>query len=515
MLYCRLRTGIELRRSIVMALTATVRTFGLLHLVKQCRTIHSIYATTELKTGTSTLHYGNSVMKLRALVITLCTIGTFIVVSQAPSVAQMNEIEFTKYKLDNGLTVILHHDKSAPIVATVMHYRVGSRDEDPNRTGFAHFFEHLMFEATDNIPRSAMSKYVQEAGGNLNAYTSFDETVYHFRVPSNEVQLALWIESQRMRQLLVDDIGVETQRGVVKEERAARYDNSPYGNWLEVTFANGFKGGSYSWTPIGSSQHIDSAAIVEFREFYDNFYQPNNATLVIAGDFDEDEVREYVDAYFGRFERGPEPKRNKFILPEAKGYRETIHDPKAQLPAVFISARGPKIGEPDFYAMDMLIAILADGESSRLYQRLVDKDKVAVQAAAFPFALEHSGAFVAYGIAAPGGDIAKVEATINDELQRVIREGVTEEEFLKARNIKEAEFVNGKKDVMEKAQTLAQYETYFDDAGVINTEIEQYLKVTREDMQRVARKYFNADKNVVATYLPDSGDQGSAIPTDD
>lgn len=437
-------------------------------------------------------------------------IGGLLFLAASAGQAQMNKIEFTEYTLDNGLHVILHHDKSAPVISTLLHYRVGSRDEEQNRTGFAHFFEHLMFEGTNNIPRATIDKYIQEAGGSLNAYTSFDETVYFFQMPANELPLALWIESQRMGQLLVDKKGVETQRGVVKEERNQRYDNQAYGSLFEKMCSRIFEGGYYSWTPIGSAQHIDSAAISEFQDFYRRFYQPNNATLVVAGDFDDDLAREYVETYFGQYNKGKDPKRAELNMPALKGeQREKIYDDKAQLPAVFVGYRGPEIGAEDFYPMSMLLDVMSSGESSRLFQRLVSQDRIAVQAAASPWSFQQSGIVAFIGVSDVGKDIGMVEKTIYEEIDRVIAEGVTEEEFQKAKNIKEAEFVQGKKNVFSKSQALARYHTYFGDANLINTEIKYFQSVTREDLQRVAKKYFGKDDRVVLTYVPASGGENT------
>lgn len=424
-------------------------------------------------------------------------------ISSIPASAQMNAIKFEEYDLSNGLHVILHQDKSAPVVASVLHYRVGSRDENPQRTGFAHFFEHLMFEATDDIPRATIDKHIEGAGGQLNAYTSFDETVYHFEVPANEIKLALWIESERMRKLHVESKGVETQRDVVKEERKNRYDNSPYGTWFEKMFKNLFGSGSYSWTPIGSAQHIDVATISEFQEFYNKFYQPNNATLVIAGDFDMKATKGYVQEYFGIYSKGAEIKREDFKLPEIQAeYRESVDDTKAQLPAVYIGYRGPKKGHPDAYAIDMLNTVLAGGQSGRLYQRLVDKDQIAVQSYTFNQDLQYAGMLAAVGIVAPGKTPGSVEKAIYEEIESIQKNGITDQEFQKARNTEEDKFIFGKKNVLEKAQALAKYHTYFGKANEINTEIERYNKVTKADIQRVSKQYFAQDKRVVLTYIP-------------
>lgn len=413
------------------------------------------------------------------------------------------EVKFEEETLNNGMHVIYSIDKSAPVVSTVVHYNVGSKDEDPTRTGFAHFFEHLMFEGTKDIERAHIDKYVNEAGGTLNAHTSFDETVYKFTVPSNQIKLALWIESQRMRHLLVDNVGLETQRGVVKEEKKQRYDNSPYGTMLEKMMENLFEGGSYAWTPIGSAQHIDVAGLDEFIEFYDNFYQPNNATLVITGDFDLEDAKQYVRDYFGHYPKAGEPKRSEFTLKPLEGtHRELIEDKMAQLPAIFMGYRAPKMGEKDYYAMEYLNQILATGESSRFYQRLVNKEQTAVQVASQLLGLEKAGFMMLIGIPAVGQEPEVVEKQIFEEIDNLINNGITDDEFTKARNILEARFVNGKKNTLEKAMTLASYHTYFGDANLINKEIDKYMSITKQDVIDVAKKYLDTDNKVILTYVP-------------
>jgi len=414
-------------------------------------------------------------------------------------------IKFERDSLPNGLQVIYCIDKSAPVVSTVVHYRVGSRDENPQRTGFAHFFEHLMFEGTTNIPRATIDKYVEEAGGWLNAHTAFDETVFKFRVPSNEIKLALWIESQRMRGLLVDSIGVETQRGVVKEERKMRTDNTAYGTLFENMMKYLFSGTSYEWVPIGSEQHINKATIQEFRDFYNNFYQPNNAVLAVVGDFDIKDAKDYVKEYFGALPRAQEPKREKFrITPLAAPITETIEDSKAQLPGVFIGYRGPKLGDKDYYAMSLLSEILASGESSRMYQRLVDKDQIAVAAQLNPINLQYTGVVMLIGIPALGKDPKKVLEVMTEEIDKVIKNGVTDEELTKAKNLTEVGFIADKKNVLDKAQSLARYYTYFGDAGMINNEFDKYQSVTKADLQKVAKDYLDTPNRVVLYYMPKS-----------
>jgi predicted Zn-dependent peptidase len=424
--------------------------------------------------------------------------------------AQMYKpLTFTEYTLPNGLHVILRQDRFAPVVTTVVWYRVGSRYEAPGRTGFAHFFEHLMFEGTDSIARGELSKLIQQAGGDLNAFTSFDQTVYHMRVPSNALQLALWIESQRMRGLKIDTIGVETQRGVVKEERKMRYENSPYGVWNLRMFERLFAGTPYSWTPIGASQHIDSAAIAEFRQFYNTYYVPNNAVLVVSGDFDEPETRSMIESYFGLHPPGPPVLRDSIVVPPLVGeIRDTVFDPKAQLPAVFIGYRTVPEGHPDSYALQMLMDILANGESSRMYRSLVDQAQVAVQSSVFPYELEKVGAAILVGVAAPGRSIDTVEKMMYAVIDSVINHGVTEAEFVKARNIAESRFLADKKGTYPTALALARAYAFFENTALVNTEMQRFYSVRREDLQRVAKKYFGPPNRVVITFIPSQAKEG-------
>lgn len=421
--------------------------------------------------------------------------------------AQTKPLSFKEYDLPNGLHVILHEDHRAPVVATIVHYKVGSRDEDPSRTGFAHFFEHLMFESTDKIERSTIDKMINGAGGELNAYTSNDETVYHFVLPSNQFRLALWIEAQRMRKLKVNTVGVETQRGVVKEERKNRYDNAAYGGWRETSQALLWKGTPYAWSPIGSSQHIDSAAIKEFEDFYNRFYQPNNAILVVAGDFDEKTARETIEAYFGGYAKAPIPPRPDFLkaMPYTGMQRDTIYDVRARLPGVFISWQGIGITDKDVYASELLNTILASGESSRLYHSVVDSAQVAVQAAFFNQPLEYGGIASAIGIVAPGKSVTDAEQAILRVLEDVATNGVTDDELKKAKNIAEAQFVGARSDMHSIAGGLASSFRYFGKTDLMNTELELYLKVTKADVQRVAKRLFSGTGRVTLIYIPKKG----------
>ncbi|MCP3932053.1 MAG: insulinase family protein [Bacteroidetes bacterium] len=428
---------------------------------------------------------------------TLCLLISVVVVH-----AQMNKIQYEEYDLDNGLHVILHEDHSTPIVAVSVMYHVGSKNEKPNRTGFAHFFEHLLFEGSENIGRGEYDKYVQNAGGALNANTTQDRTYYFELLPSNQLELGLWLESERMLHAKVDQKGIDTQREVVKEEKRQRIDNQPYGSLMEATFKRAYKEHPYQWMPIGSMEHIDAAQEEDYKSFYEEFYVPNNAVLSIAGDINVKQAKEWIKKYFGSIPKGKNPYRPKIVEPPLGGeVRDTVHD-NIQLPAVIHAYRVPGQGTEDHYAMSMLSTLLSQGQSSRLYKALVDEKQMAIQAGSFPYSLEDPGLVINYGITNMGVSKDDLEAAIDAEVEKVKNELISEKEFQKLRNQIESNFITSNSTVAGIAESLANYHIYFGDANLINNEIDRYLKVTREDIQRVAKKYFHKNNRVVLHYVP-------------
>ena len=417
--------------------------------------------------------------------------------------AQSKKIEFVQYKLDNGMNVILHQDNNTPIVAISVLYHVGSKNEDPQRTGFAHFFEHLMFEGSPNIKRGEYMKTIEAAGGALNANTSFDRTYYYENLPSNELELGLYMESERMLHLKIDSIGVETQRKVVKEERKQSLDNRPYGTLIEKLFADAYKVHPYRWTPIGSAQYIDQAKLDEFIDFYKHYYVPQNATLTIAGDIDIAKTKELVNKYFGEIPKGKEEiVRPKEVEPVKKAeVRDIVYD-NVQLPLVLFAYHMPAQGTPDYYALSMLGTVLTGGESSRMTKEIKDKQQKAIQVQSIPFPLEDPGLFIALGLCNKGVKAEDLEASMDAEIQKVKKDLITETEFQKIRNQVETDFVTRNSTVQGIGESLANYFVYFGDANLINTELQRYMKVTREDIKRVANKYFTKENRVVLYYLP-------------
>ncbi len=421
------------------------------------------------------------------------------------SFGQSVNIKFTEYDLPNGLHVILHEDHTIPTVAISVLYHVGSKNEDPSRTGFAHFFEHLLFEGSENIQRGEYMKLIQNNGGVINANTTFDRTFYFETLPSNKLEQGLWMESERMLHAKIDDIGLETQRKVVKEEKKQRYENTPYGHLLEQIFKNAYTKHPYQWTPIGEAQYIDEATLPEFIDFYKTFYVPNNATLSIGGDINIEQTKAWVQKYFGDIPKGTKPiPRPNIVEPvQTQEKRVTYYD-KVQLPAVVFAYHAPAQGTAESYALEMVAKILSDGKSSRLQKQVVDKEQKAVAAGAFNLPSEDPGLAMMFGIANMGVSAEDLEKAMNEEVEKIVTKGVTQEELNKCRNQIEKDFISQNQRVLGIVENLANYHVYYGNANLINTELERYMKLTTTDLQAAAKKYFTKNNRLVLYYLPDS-----------
>jgi len=408
-----------------------------------------------------------------------------------------NSIDFTEYDLDNGLHVILHEDHSTPIVAVTVMYHVGSKNEDPSRTGMAHFFEHLLFEGSENIARGEFDNYVENAGGVLNANTTQDRTFYYELLPSNQLKLGLWLESERMLHAKIQQIGIDTQNEVVKEEKRMRVDNKPYGNLLEKTMEACYDEHPYQWTPIGSMDHLDAATHEDFMDFYKTFYVPNNATLSIAGDIDIISTIELIDLYFSDIPMGNKDIYIPTIVEKTRAEeRRSIIYGKDRLPLVVQAYPIPAQGTPDYYAVDMLNQVLSGGASSRLNRSVVDEKQLALYCGAFSFGLEHPGLTLAFAMVNMGVEPADVEAAMNEEVEHLKSELISDRELQKLKNQIESNFVSSNSSMAGIAESLANYYTYFGDANLINTEIDRYLAITAEDIKRAANSYYNSSSRV-------------------
>ena len=418
-------------------------------------------------------------------------------------VASAQKVAFEEYDLDNGLHVILHQDKSAPVVVTSVMYHVGAKDENPERTGFAHFFEHLLFEGTKNIERGEWFKIVTANGGNNNANTSDDRTYYYEVFPSNNLELALWMESERLMHPVINQIGVDTQNEVVKEEKRLRVDNQPYGQLIQEVKKNMFKVHPYRWTTIGSMDHLDAATLEEFQAFNNKFYIPNNAVLVVAGDFEPAKAKEWIKKYFSPIPKGAPIQRQKFEeQPITQAFEATFEDPNIQLPMVVTAYRTPSMKTRDARVLDMISSVLSDGKSSRMYKKIVDDQKMAMQMGAFNYSQEDYGMYIVYGIPMPGFTADDLIREADEEIVKLQTELISEKEFQKLQNQIESRYVNSNASLEGVAENLATYYMLYGDVNLINKEIDIYRSITREEIRDVAKKYLNPNQRLTLDYVP-------------
>lgn len=428
---------------------------------------------------------------------------TFISVFLITQINMAQQVAFEEYDLENGLHVVLHQDNSAPVVTTAVMYHVGAKNENPNRTGFAHFFEHLLFEGTKNIGRGEWFKIVSSNGGANNANTNEDRTYYYEVFPSNNLALGLWMESDRMLQPVINQIGVDTQNEVVKEEKRLRVDNQPYGNFLAEVKKNMFDKHPYRWTTIGSMDHLDAASLEEFIAFNKKFYIPNNAVLVVAGDIDKKEAKDLIQKYFGPIPRGKEIQRKTFTEEPITTTRKAKYiDPNIQIPAIVAAYRIPSMKTRDAYVLDMISSILSSGKSSRLYKKIVDDKKMAFQIGAFNFTQEDYGLYIIYGMPLGKTTLDALLDEIDEEVVKIQKELISEKELQKLRNKFENQFVNSNSGVQGIAHSLASYYMLYGDINLINKEIDIYNSITREEIRQIAKKYLNKNQRLELKYLP-------------
>ena len=413
------------------------------------------------------------------------------------------KVEFEEYTLDNGLHVVLHQDKSAPVVVTSVMYHVGAKDENPERTGFAHFFEHLLFEGTENIERGEWFKLVTANGGHNNANTSDDRTYYYEVFPSNNLELAIWMESDRLLQPVINQIGVDTQNEVVKEEKRLRVDNQPYGNLITEVKRNMFKKHPYRWAPIGSMEHLDAATLEEFQAFNKKFYIPNNAVLVIAGDIDFKQTKELVQQYFGPIKKGTPVERIKITEdPITTPIIAEYQDPNIQLPMYITAYRTPSNKTRDARVLDMVSSILTGGKSSRLYKKLVDQDKMAMQVSAFNFSQEDYGMYLILDIPMPGFTREQLQKVIDAEIVDLQTNLISERDYQKLQNEFENNYVNSNSNLESLAENLATNYLLMGDINLINEEINIYRSITREEIREVAKNYLQPNARLLLDYVP-------------
>ena len=419
----------------------------------------------------------------------------------SPAVAQ--QVEFVEFELDNGLHVILHQDQTAPLVTTSVMYNVGGKDRTEGRTGFAHFFEHLLFEGTKNIERGEFMNIVSSRGGRLNANTSQDRTYYYEVLPSNQLELGLWLESERMLHPVIDTIGVNTQNEVVKEEKRLRVDNAPYGKFLTTVESNLFKVHPYKDPNIGYMEDLDAATLEEFIAYKQTYYHPNNAVLVVAGDIELDKTKSLIESYFSEIPAGPKVIRNfPKEAPIVEEVRTSTTDDNIQIPAIITAYRTPGFAQRDAYVLDMISTYLSGGRSAKLYKKMVEDNKQALEVGAFNIGYMDYGMYVIYSLPVGDTPLDTLVDEISIEIDQLKNELISERDYQKLLNIFENNFVNSNSSVEGIANSLARYYLLYGDTNLINEQINIYRSISREEIKAVANKYLNSNQRVVIDYLP-------------
>jgi zinc protease len=414
------------------------------------------------------------------------------------------KLNFTTHTLGNGLQVIFLEEHAVPVINLQVWYHVGAKDERPGRTGFAHLFEHLMFKGSAHVGAEEHSRIIESFGGFDNA-TTYDDYTYFFETfPSNYLERVLWLEADRMGSLNVDEANFKSEREVVKEERRVRVDNQPYGSLEEDLRAAAFTVHGYHHTAIGSMADLDKATIEDVRDFFNTFYKPNNATLIVVGDFNSDEAVGWAKKYFEGIPASAKPIP-RIDAPEPPQTKERVVNKSysnTPLPAVVIGYKVPARYTPDSYPLDLAANILAGGESSRLYQTLVYQDQIAVQAAGFGNFTEAPNLFWAYAIMNQGHTAADGEKAVMAVLDELKTKPAEAREFDKAENQEISGYILGRNTNEEKAVALGAAAVVGKNPALVNTELDQYLKLTPADIQRVAKQYFVSQQATVLLVTP-------------
>jgi predicted Zn-dependent peptidase len=430
-------------------------------------------------------------------------------------------VSFTDERLANGLRLIISVDRLAPVVAVNLWYDVGSKHEVEGKTGFAHLFEHVMFQGSRNVGKAEHMALVQAAGGTMNGSTWLDRTNYYETLPSHQAELALWLEADRMGTLLdaLSQENLDNQRDVVKNEKRWSYDNRPYGSWYEKLQAHLFPPEHpYHHVTIGSMADLDAASVEDVSAFFRTWYAPNNAVLTVVGDVDPEAIRRWTKQYFGGIPANPSiPELGDLSLPPVLGEerREVVHD-KVPLPRVYVGFRAPRYGDERLDALDIAAQILAGGKGSRLHRRLVRDERIAQDVALVPLGFVSGASIVAgWATVRPGVAVDRVETALHEELERLGRETITEDELARARALIETEELGALSRVEERADRLSMYATLFDDPDLINRMLTRYLAVSAEQIRSVAADVFRSDNRIVLTYLPELPPAETAAATEE
>jgi predicted Zn-dependent peptidase len=410
------------------------------------------------------------------------------------------------YFLPNGLRVVLNPDHSAPLVAVNLWYHVGSKNERVGRTGFAHLFEHMLFSGSEHVGNNEHFRYVQSVGGVLNGTTFFDRTNYFETLPSNYLALGLWLESDRMGFFLpaLTQEKLDIQREVVKEERRQRYDNVPYGTAFERLLHLAYDPDySYHWPTIGSMEDLGAASLDDIREFFATWYRPDNAVLTLVGDFNADEAKPLVEQYFGDIAPGRSFPKFDLVRKPLAGERREVFESQVQLPRLYRLYHLPKMGDPDWVYADLLSTALASDKASRLERALVHDKQIAQDVAAYVLPTEATGMLMLQATAREGVPIEQIEAEVDAEIARAVREGFTEDELTRAKNRAEVDYAHQIENYDSRADLIAMFATYFNDPERVHNWLDPYLGATADDLARVAAKYLVPENRATSIFVPE------------
>lgn len=415
----------------------------------------------------------------------------------------LQPIDIEEYTLENGLRVILNRDNAVPVVSIAVYYNVGSRNERPGRTGFAHLFEHMMFQGSENVPKAGHFQFIMKAGGTMNGTTSSERTNYYETLPANQLPLALWLESDRMRSLAVTQENLDNQREAVKEEKRLRYDNQPYGQIFDLINEMIYKNFANSHSTIGSMEHLDAASVEDVQEFFRIYYAPNNAVLTISGSFETDEAKKLVETYFGDIPSQNLPPDLDVSEPAevANTYREW-EDKLAPFPAFLIGWKIPKRRTPEFNALYLAGKMLYDGDSSRLYQKLVKGDESVIQLFGFTDERRGPSSIFIGAIPKPDKDLSKIRDVIMHEIRDIAANGPDPKEMQKVSNQLVNDAVRTRQSSMSRAQQIAEFALYDGDPTIFNSELEELLAITPDQIRAAVDKYLNTENRALLDIVP-------------
>jgi zinc protease len=412
-------------------------------------------------------------------------------------------LDYTITTLPNGLTVILSEDHSTPIVHLQLWYHVGSKDERKGRTGFAHLFEHMMFKGSKNVPPEQHGSMIAGVGGQFNAYTTEDATVFWETVPSHYLPMILWLEADRMATLRIDDEVFRNEREVVKEERRMRVENQPFGRLSEIIYDQAFTAHPYKHPVIGSMTDLEAASVEDVRDFYRTYYVPENATLTLVGDFDAAQALQAVTQYFASVPKAPRPVERKIpVEPRPTRERRVTLRESWPLPVVVVAHPITFDGHPDAYPLHIASKVLSDGQSSRIYRKLVYEDRIAAAAFGGGNIIEHPNLFYAVAMVQPGRTTEEAAAALIGELDRLKDEPISDKELERAKNQFARDYIIGRESNQEKASHLAHAAVLHDDIKTADGEFDIFMGISKADVQRVARTYFTPETRLVLTILP-------------